>query len=214
MTDASADAVRDARLTWVVGGSLLIASAVLPLLGVVPAATLPGVAWASDLLWCAALVLFALGIRGRGSVVARKPFGVTFLVLAGALPIVERLFWALYPMPTEPDGTPIAINQGLLVLEFLVLLTAAVAVARSGAVSRRLRWLPLILLVVASIGQVIPYLVFATAADWAVVAALPLAGLATVLNTGALLALGITAIVAAPRRDVRSEAPVQVYPPR
>src|SRR5688500_167577 len=94
---ATATAARDARLTWIVGGSLLIAYAALILVVDTGRLYVPGVAWALDVLWAAALMIFALGIRRSGSVVARGPLGLIALVVAALVPFAARIVWAIVP---------------------------------------------------------------------------------------------------------------------
>src|SRR5688572_12102694 len=103
MTDASATAVRDARLAWIIGGSLLIAHSVLRLIGNAPGVgPIPTLGVILDVLWAGALLVFALGIRRSGSVVARQPVGVIALIVAAAMPFVSRAVWWLLPLePTD-----------------------------------------------------------------------------------------------------------------
>lgn len=66
----------------------------------------------SDIAWCAAMVIFAFGIRGAGSVVAHDRVGVVALAVAGVAPLVFEVVWALILVPTEPTGP----SAGLLAL--------------------------------------------------------------------------------------------------
>src|SRR5262245_3029774 len=88
VTDPSR-AARDARLAWIIGGAMLIAHAALTLVAdFAPGLRLPGGRLTLGALWAAALLIFALGIRGSGSVVARRWDGVSALVVAAAMPLV------------------------------------------------------------------------------------------------------------------------------
>ena len=87
MTDASATAVRDARLAWIIGGSLFIGYAILLFAaGAAPGLPLAGFQVLVGLTWAAGLFVFAFGIRRSGSVVGRRPVGVVAMVVAGAMP--------------------------------------------------------------------------------------------------------------------------------
>ncbi|WP_127476826.1 hypothetical protein [Microbacterium sulfonylureivorans] len=213
MTDASATAVRDARTTWLVGGSLLIAYAVFPLLA--RGVFLPGGGFVSSLLWAGALLVFAVGIRGSGSVVGRRPLGVTAFAVAALLPLATTALWSFIPIEAFPSGAAVMLGQGIGVVSLAALLIATVQLARGGAVPSRWRWLPLILLVACALTQ---------AAVEAAVLAQPdltqdpyalLFLVVTLVPTASTLTLGIMAIILAPRTDARaaSDSGVQVYPP-
>lgn len=215
MTDASATAIRDARIAWIVGGSLLVASAIVTSAGGFPSSSIPGMAIASDLLWLAALAIFAVGIRGSGSVVARQPLGVVALFVAGALPLVARLPRWFLPVETMPTWVLIMVSQGRLILSLAALLIAAVIIGRAGAVPAKVRWVPLIILIVVAVTQIIPLVVVGTASGLDALRALPLMLFATVVSTAAPIVLGVLAIASRPPVAVTAQAhrSVQVYPP-
>ncbi len=217
--DPAPTAVRHARLTWMVGGSLLIAYSVLLLVGQgIQPAWFPGAHYLLDALWAASLVVFAFGIRGAGSIVAKRPAGVVALIVAAAMPFVSNLVIGLLtPATLEPAYDPafaVTVSTSLQALSLGALVAACVIIARAGAVPHRWRWLPLIVVTVAAAPQVISLLVLVSTPD-------PYAqlGIALFLSSirfvGSLaaLVLGIFAIVLAPREEPRATGPVQVYPP-
>lgn len=208
MTDAAA---KDARTAWMIGGGLLVACALFPL--VTQGLFLPGIGFVSAGLWAASLLVFALGVRGQGSVVARRPLGVTALLIAALIPVAATLFWTL--LPSLPQGSwPIPLGDVVQVVLIAVLVVATVQIARAGAVPESVRWMPLIALVAATAVQVVVVAVALNAPSMGS-DALTFVYLAGVLAaTAAQLVLGIAALVLAPRLKKPAPAePVQVYPP-
>lgn len=210
---ASATAARDARLTWIIGGSLLIAFAVFPL--ITQGMPVMGFGFVSSLLWAGALVVFAVGVRGQGSVVARRPLGVTALVIAGLIPIATTLFWSVVPIEAFPaPGSAVLVSQAIGVLSLAALLVATVQIARAGVVAPRVRWLPLILLVVSAAPHAALQAAAVSGPNTDQVLLLTMIFAATAVSTLAALALGIMSIVLAPRSDVaKADVSVQVFPP-
>jgi len=215
MTATPVPAVRDARRAWIVGGSLLAADAVLVLLAQsAPLFAFPGAQLVLDLVWAAALLVFAFGIRGAGSVVARQPLGIVALVIAAAAPLASRLLWWVIPIQTWDAATAVSVGTVIAVLTPVALIVATVVIGRAGAVPRGSRWVPLIVVAVAVGAQVLAQ-VFVVAANGSLVQPDLVAivfGTAAVGTLGGLV-LGILAIVFAPREAPRPAAPTQVYPP-
>lgn len=217
--DPAPVAVRHARLTWIVGGSLLIAYAALRLAGYgIQLLWFPGAWYFIEALWAAALVLFAFGIRGAGSIVAKRPAGVVALVVAAVMPFVSSIVLGLLtPATLEPGYDPtlaVTVSTSLQALSLGALVAACVVIARAGAVPHHWRWVPLIALTVAAVPQVIAVLVMVSTPDsydqMGMALLLTSVGLLGIL---AALVLGILAIVHAPRETPRATGPVQVYPP-
>ena len=89
-TEVSERALSDARLAWVIGGALLIATVVVS----TPLSWYFGGGVITAVLFAAALLVFAFGIRGSGSVTGRRPLGTAALVVLAA------------PWPTTPAPMP------------------------------------------------------------------------------------------------------------
>lgn len=215
MMDASPRLIRseDARRAWIIGGSLLIAVAVLPLLGGNFGMALPFLGLLLDLVWCSALVLFAFGIRRSGSVVARNPLGIVALLVAGVVPVAFEIFWRLAPTTAGPEDWMTVAAEGERLIGGVALVVASVVIARAGAVPNRVRWVPLIaILAVVGVNLLIS-LVLMAAPQLGQQVALPVILTANVVVTGALVVVGVLAVVYAPRSAPASDAPVQVYPP-
>ncbi|WP_457100041.1 hypothetical protein [Microbacterium sp. P5_E9] len=160
-TDRSATAVstRDGRIAFVLGGGLFIASAILNVvLAPVSGSDYPPPASAdlsvADVLHLGAAVLFgagvlvfAWGIRGKGSVVARRPLGLTALTLfALSIPVVDAV--GLLFTVAHPDDSLGAVAWGVNLVSILVMplagVTGAMRIALVGAVPGGWRWLPVI----------------------------------------------------------------------
>lgn len=200
-------------MAWTIGGSLLIASALFPL--VAQGVFLPGLGVLSAGLYAASLLVLALGVRGQGSVVARRPLGVTALVVAALVPIASTVFWGLVPLPPDGADWAVPLNQGVEVLLLGSLLVATVQIARAGVVPAGARWLPLIVVVVAAAAQILVTALFVAVAS-GVGDFTALLALVALIGAVAPLLLGIVAIVLASRagRTDRGESePVQVFPP-
>jgi hypothetical protein len=217
MMDADLRAVRDARLAWIIGGSLLIAFAVLTLAAnsMAPIIHLPGWGIGLDVLWAAALLVFALGIRRAGSIVARQPLGVVALVLAAVLPFVSMAFWWVIPPDGMDQPVTLAIGQTFIAVSFAALLVATVVIARAGAVPHRVRWVPLIVLLVAAGVQVLAQSLAVSASSSGDGDLAALVSAISLTSSLAILLLGVLAIFFAPREPVRPPAAetLQVYPP-
>lgn len=215
MTDAAASRRRaDARLAWQVGGSLLVAVALLRV--VASNAPFPpfvaGVV--ADVLWCAALILFALGWRGAGSVVARGRLGVAALVVAGVAPLVLGIVSraVVYPPDGSPDPGLLALTYVSLLLPIVALVIGLVQVGRAGAVPPSVRWMPLIVVAVV-VGVNVLVQIFAVTPGVRGDELLVPFFLAQGVMTIGVAVVGILAIVHAPRAGGAPEGDVQVYPP-
>lgn len=213
MSDAD---VRRPVPAWLWGGGLLAASAALPMLGQSFYGT-PVLLWTARLLAAAALVVFALGVRGEGSVVARRPVGtVALFVLAIVPPLIELLTPALV-MPSTTSGLPDnlwlvqVMGYGGIAIAGAAALVAVVEIARARVVPDPWRWAPTWALA-AIAGAYVLSQVLIVAAGAAVLETyatlLAITGAAAALVP---LALGILAMVLGARG--LAAAPAQVYPP-
>ncbi len=89
---------------------------------------------AGDIAWFLALLVFAFGVRGSGSVVAAQVPGVIALLVAGAVPLLSPLLWWVVPAETMPPGIAVMLGESTLVVSLLALIVAAVTIARAGVV--------------------------------------------------------------------------------
>lgn len=222
MTDADRPATTPA---WIWGGGLLLASAVLPLItgssGFAAAGGLSGAvfSWIGMLTFAAAMVVFALGLGRRGSVVARRPAGTVALI---ALAVVTPIIWvltAVFPYDPTAEGMSghtagyVWWGYAELAVRFGAALVAVVAVGRARVVPPPWNWAPAWGLAAVVVTGVL-----------AQVSTVALAGrpgdqeaLVTVFALSSLVAvvvpslLGILAIVLGSRAEPRATIPV--YPP-
>ncbi|MCP2635074.1 hypothetical protein K0817_000645 [Microbacterium sp. HD4P20] len=205
---------KDARIAWVIGGSLLVVHAVLVLWPSSPAIHMPHAGVVLPLIWAAALTIFALGVRRQGSVVARRPVGVIALMVAALEPFLSILIWNVVPMDAADRQLTVMLGTSLQVLSLAALVVAGVVIAQAGAVPGRLRWVPLIVIGVAGGMQVLAH-VWVTAVGAGIGQGELIAltfGTAAFDTLGTLL-LGILAIGSTPREPVQPDDAVQVYPP-
>ena len=150
---------RNGRIAFVLGGGLFVASAILnvaltPTSGSdypppvsVDLSVTDLVHLAAAVLFGAGVVVFAWGIRGKGSVVARRPLGLTALTLfAVSIPLVDAI--GLLFRVAYPDDPLAAAAWGVNLVSILVMpaagVTGAMRIALVGAVPGGWRWLPVI----------------------------------------------------------------------
>lgn len=163
--DVTAAAERERRRTWMLGGGLLAASALLGL--ALRGLLLPGLPFISlsDVLFSAGAVIFAIGLGRGGSVTARRPLGTTALIaLAAWLLVALPLQQLLLPMevsfddPTERGGYFQLVNMTGITTEIVSLVLAIIAVVQIGrgvVVPRPWAWAPLWALVVVIIARTV-----------------------------------------------------------
>ncbi|MDT0180890.1 hypothetical protein Q9S36_11870 [Microbacterium sp. ARD31] len=187
--------MRGRRLTWTIGGIGLIGSGVA---GILLSATLGSsltdtLAFLVDLLWAAAVLVFAIGSSAHDSITARRPLGTITLALVAVSPLAVRVI-GLFQDPMNP--TPLIPWEVTTFMPLALSLVAVVQIARAGVVPRRWRWTPAIALGVQVASVAIGQLLMMDQAS-----AMQTIGLASALGMLGFLAgtvgLGIIALVAA-----------------
>ena len=180
--NAADRAATDARRAWVIGGSLLIASAVLTVVSQPSTFQLPGSGLVASALFSIALLLFAFGLRRSGSVVARRPLGIAALVVLAAWTLIEPFIGRLL-VPSDFGTNPSAvmwpsITLGYLdvIVRFLAAIIAATQVARAGVVPVPWNWAP-------------TWVVFALALPWVLEQVVPFGSATEPGPIGAVIAL-------------------------
>ena len=115
-------------------------------------------AMAAAVLWSAALIIFAFGIRGSGSVTARRRAGTAVFVVFAAWSIVSGIQQAFFPFFGGLAFSAVTIldyvSEGITLI---LALLAALVVMRSGAVTPRWNWTPLWVLVVLVVVPLVPF---------------------------------------------------------
>ncbi len=218
MTDASPQS-GSPRTAWLTGGILLVAGALfraaVPLLSGTTGAVLAGAALVADILFAAALVVFAFGFAGgAGSVVRRRPLGVAALLVLGVWPLFQTGFWALVAQPTQEMS--MILGYGGLVVQLAAALIAVVEIVRQGVVPGFGRWAPAIALALVVFSQVLLQIVgYGVARLGGVGILIAMSSLVSFAAFLAIAGLGVLAIVLALRPEARvaHERTVQVYPP-
>ena len=164
--------MRLVRLTWTIGGIGLILSAVIGSLRYLRLDIGPALAVSLDVVFAAAVLLFAIGLSKEASVVARRPLGVTALTVLAVWPLALRLVHPLLPdMNSAFDAGLDAYREAetiltlVSLLNFVVMLAAAligtIQIARARVVPTPWRWAPLWAVIASVAGGVLPQLLFA-----------------------------------------------------
>lgn len=160
-SDAEVDAVaRDARAqrrTWVIGGALLVLSALVVLvlllafrLGVVAAGGWP--VWVYDVkdwLWAIGALVLIIGLGRAGSITGRRPFTtiVVILQVVVASPMTSRwLSTLILDDPQNPHAEEDswgAVFMPYYLVVFALTLAAVILIARARAVPTPWNWAPM-----------------------------------------------------------------------
>ncbi|MBD7958143.1 hypothetical protein H9651_10880 [Microbacterium sp. Sa4CUA7] len=204
--------MQSVRKTWTLGGIGLVVCGVIGMLQY----SLPfggaALTIVPDIVFAAAVLLFAIGLSARASVVARRPLGVAALVVVALWPFVVRLAEQFLPsMDAETfeagmdayraaEGALTTVFYVDLLVSFAAALIAVVQIARAGILPQPWRWAPLWAMLAAVAGAVIPPLLLVAAGPQSGQALL---GVATIVGSLGFLAktlgLGIIALVLASR---------------
>jgi hypothetical protein len=196
-------AAKDARLTWVLGGSALLASVVLPI--IINTQVMSGTGYVGTGLHVFALVIFAIGIRGSGSVTGRRPLGTVALLALAGWTVAYTVFASLGGGAfIDSSGVPAAWWSAVVTVDLFLRLALAlivvVQIARHDDVPRPWNLAPLwafaAMVVTAAAVQVA---VVATPAGGGVGLALLLFGVQTTVQVASYVFLGVLAIVLAAR---------------
>lgn len=138
-TQISVCAASDAQRAWVFGGSLLLATVVV---GVAhqPLASSVGGGFIGSILFSASLVVFAFGIRGSGSVTARRPLGTAALVALATWSLVVPIVMELVVAGDRLPDWLLAFGFADSFVGFVLALVAVAQIARAGVVPPPWNW--------------------------------------------------------------------------
>ena len=205
--------VRMVRPTWAWGGICLAASAVPELLwqAIAPLGVATVVAFVADALWCAALVLFAVG---RDSVIGRRIGGTIVLCALAVWPLLVRIVAPMIPLLNAPvdrdnEDAKAIVWISLQLVPVVLAVIAVVLVWRAAAIPRTYRFMPLIALVLCVVPPLGQYAAGGILLSMDTSALFAYGALMLVCRTVALIGLGVVAIVAG--LQPRATAPVSVY---
>lgn len=136
----------DARRAWMTGGTLLILSSVLALTGALPFGfPIVGADVVGSACYAAALVIFAFGFRGSGSVTNRRPLGTVALVILAAWTVLwASLHGVIGSLAASDAGMNVTLSLGYAnsLITVITALVAAVQIARASVVRRPWNWAP------------------------------------------------------------------------
>ena len=155
----------------------------------------------ADLLWAAAVLVFAMGASRDASVVARKPLGLAAMAIVALWPLIHTVVGLIAPGPQTLSEA----NDWLfwwylsLVLPVIAGLIAAVQIGRAGTVPRPWNWAPLWVLAGQVVLWVVPQVVGIAAPEALLQAPGLLAATGTLGFLAGTLGLGILAVVVAAR---------------
>lgn len=174
--------------------------------------SIPGGGYLSPALYAAALLVFALGIRGAGSVTALRPLGTTALALLAIGTLVSQVSWGFVPVEAMTMEQLQLLGAGELMLRAAVAAIACVQIGRAGVLPRPWNWAPcwaLIAVVVPSLLQLLAQAANPAIPDQALLTVL--IGLDGLVRVAAAVFLGVVAILLArrpsPERTVSIIAP-------
>lgn len=215
MTDAEVGAPRedDARLAWRIGGTLFLAcaavSVIQPFLLGSPALTVT--LWTRTGLFAAALIVFALGVRGSGSVVARQLPGVVAMIVLAIVMIANVVVGVVVPFSMDLVDFFMTWNQVAQAVQLGAAIVTVVVIARAGVIRRSWRWVLLWALIATAAPQLILLAILASPGADVQAMAAPMAGLSQLVNIAVPLTLAVGAMfLSLERPEPRT---VQVYPP-
>ncbi|WP_406248534.1 hypothetical protein ACI7YT_01575 [Microbacterium sp. M] len=203
--DPAGSAVGVRRRTGIVGGALLVASALMTL----ALRSLPGVGFGlfsiPDLLFAAGAVIFAIGLGRAGSVTARRPLGTFALVTLAVWILLSPLFLRLSaPASAEDISDGLIMFAGMLsvtleVVSLALAIIAATQIARIGAVPRPWNRAPLWALVAVAVVRLLRSAFLFGAYSLSQETLVLLDSLGGLIEAAAVGFLGVVAIVVAVR---------------
>ncbi|MEV7632514.1 hypothetical protein AB0N64_08910 [Microbacterium sp. NPDC089318] len=197
----AADTTRSRRRTWMTGGVMFVASALLGL-GMV---TVPGLPFSiSQLLFHAGAVVFAIGLGRGGSVTGRRPLGTgAIIALAVWSLIMAPVAWMLVNSAAPTDAgylsTAAMVGTADQVVSLVLAIIAAVQIGRIAIVPKPWNWAPLWALGAIVVAQLIPNLIAAAGSisDQTLLGAL--FAVISLISASAVAFLGVVALVLALR---------------
>ena len=127
------------------GGALLLASVVATVAFQVGFYSAGWVGYIPTILFSAALMILAFGIRGSGSVTAGRPLGTFALAALAAWLILSDVLVSALNASIAADSSAavvVTIIYVALVVKFALAVIAVVQIARAGVVPTPLEWVP------------------------------------------------------------------------
>lgn len=193
------DAASDTRLAWVIGGVLLIAAMLVGVVVQYGSLLGSGGAVVAAIWFPAALLVFAFGVRGSGSVTDRRPLGTAALTALAAWVLLGQILLPTFRSGSVDPGLLLALGFIDSLVQFTLALIAVVQIARAGVVPRPWNWAPSWALAAIAVPWVLEQIIAAGAAQtqdapFVVAAVLTLDSF---VHVGSAVFLGVLAIVLA-----------------
>lgn len=191
----------DASRAWMIGGALLLTTVVIgvaqPALSLIP---LGGSI--RPVLFSAALLVFAFGIRGSGSVTARRPLGSIALTALAAWLLLGWVLQDIIASTFSNDSLPTGLMAFGYVdsyVKFALALVAVVQIARAGVVPGPWKWAPAGVVGAASISWLLIEVVSVGSTQGFGLGTVALLSVDALVRVGGTVLLGVLAIVLADR---------------
>lgn len=196
------------RFSWLLGGIGLVACSVSGIVrGSIPGAPTVNntLTLLSDALWASAILIFAIGLSREGSVVARKPLGLTASAVVAVWPLTTTVV-SLGTSAQDPgQTTPWQFwTYVSIIVPLMFGLIAAVQVARIRVVPAPWNLAPLWALGVQTLVWVVPQVINVAAPATFAEMGTVLPALGTLGFLATTLGLGVVAIVLSNRSQARS----------
>lgn len=191
------------------GGILLIAATLVVGVAGPMLWSVPGAEFAGPALFSAALLVFAFGLRGAGSITARRPLGTVALTLLAVWTFADGLLWRFTPLGALPLDQQALLGTSIPLVSAALAAVACVQIARAGVVPAPWNWAPtwvLIAVVVPSLLQML--LVAAGPAPSSQDVLIALVGLDGLVRAAGGVFLGIMAILLASRAARTRTVPI------
>ena len=184
---------------WVVGGSLLIAVGILNnVLG--PADLLLSMNGVIEsAVFAAALLVYAIGIRGQGSITNRRPLGTFALIGFGVWGIINAVVIQLLATGSELDALR-SFGLASTFIGFAIAAIAVIQIARARVLPQPWNWIPTSVLAAMTVSWLIQWSIAQTQSNTAIQIFLPID---TFIRLGAPFFLGIASILLAQSRDLQ-----------
>lgn len=191
----------DASRAWMIGGALLLTTVVIgvaqPALSLIP---LGGSI--RPTLFSAALLVFAFGIRGSGSVTARRPLGSIALTALAAWLLLGSVLQDIIASTFSNDSLPTGLMAFGYVdsyVKFALALVAVVQIARAGVVPAPWKWVPAGVVGAASVSWLLIEIVSVGSTQGFGLGTVALLSVDALVRVGGTVLLGVLAIVLADR---------------
>jgi hypothetical protein len=203
--------VSDLQRAWFIGGALFLATVIiLTTQSGIP--VLFGGETLRSALFAAALLVFAIGIRGSGSVTARRPLGTVALILLAAWLLLGSTLNAVFSTFATDAVPGVLLGFGYVdsFVQFALALVAVMQIGRLRVVPTPWNWVPAWALAAVSLSWlVIQLLGLVLGAQGNTLLTLYILNMDSIVRSASVVLLGVLAIVLADRARRRQPTEAQ-----